>query len=74
MMVVLNSRMRIGTDAHPETNTIVTHLHPDDPIHGMDAYELGQGVLVTREEIVFACGPNKADGTGSEMNKSGYVV
>jgi hypothetical protein len=71
MMVVLNNRMRIGTDAHPETNTIITHLRPDN---GTDTYELGQGVLVTREEMVFSCDPDKVDGTGSQRNKSSYVV
>jgi hypothetical protein len=42
MMVVLNNKMQIGTDAHPETNTIITHLRPDN---GTDAYEHGEGVL-----------------------------
>ena len=71
MMVVLNNRMRIGTDAHPKTNTTTTPLRLDN---GTDALELGQGILVTREEMVFPCDPDKADGTSSQMNKSSCVV
>jgi hypothetical protein len=77
MMVVLNNRMRIGTDAHPETNTIVTrlrYLHSDNPTHRTDAFELGEGVPVTREEVVFPCDTDKVDGTSSQMNKSTYIV
>jgi hypothetical protein len=77
MMVVLNSRMRIGTDAHPETNTTVTRLRflrSDNPTHRTDAFEPGEGVPATREEMVFACDPDKVDGTGSQMNKSSHVV
>ena len=74
MMVVLNNRMRIGTDAHTETNTTVTHLHTNNSTHGIDAYELGEGVLVTREEMVLPCDSDKMDGTSFQMNKSSYVV
>ena len=73
MMVLLNNRMKIPTDAHPEINTTV-NLRPDNPTHGMDAFELGGGVLVTREEMVFVCDPDKVGGTGSQINKSSYVV
>ena len=67
--------MRISADAHPETNiTAVTCLRSDNPTHGMDAFELGEGVLVTREEMVFVCDPDKVDGNGSQINKSSYVV
>ena len=65
--------MKIPTDAHPEINTTV-NLRPDNPTHGMDAFELGGGVLVTREEMVFVCDPDKVGGTGSQINKSSYVV
>jgi hypothetical protein len=65
MMVVLNNRMKIDTDVHPETNTTVTRLHSDNlATHGTDAFELDEGVLVTREEMVFACNPDKVHGTG----------
>jgi len=74
MMVVLNNRMRIGADAHPETNNTVTRLRSDNRTHAMDAFELGEGVLITREEMVFPCDPDKVDRTGSQMNKSSYVV
>ena len=75
MMVLLNNRMRISADAHPETNiTAVTCLRSDNPTHGMDPFELGEGVLVTREEMVFVCDPDKVDGNGSQINKSSYVV
>jgi len=74
MMAVLNSRMRIGADAHPETNITLTRLSSDNPTHGIDALELSKGVLVTREEMVFPCDPDKVDGTGSQMNRSSYVV
>jgi len=74
MMVILNNRMRIGADAHPETNNTVTHLRSDNRTHGMDAFELGKGVLITCEEMVFPCDPGKVDGTGSQMNKSSYIV
>jgi len=68
MMVVLNNRMQI---ADPETNTTATHLRLDN---GTDGYELGQGVLATREEMIFPCDPDKVDGTSSQMNKSSHVV
>ena len=71
MMVVLNNRMRISSDTYPEINTTVTPLRPDN---GTNAYELGQGILVTREEMVFPCDSDKVDGTGSQMNKPSYVV
>ena len=74
MMVVLNNRMKISADAHPEANITVTFLRSDNPIHGMDPFEFGEGVLVTREEMVFVCDPDKVDGSGSQMNKSSYVV
>jgi len=74
MMVVLNNRMRIRTDAHPETNTTITRLPTKNSTHGMDAYELGEGVLVTREEMVFPCDPDEVDGSGYQMNKSSDVV
>jgi hypothetical protein len=74
MMVLLNSRMRICTDAHHAANITLTRLRSDNPTHGTDAYELGEGVLVTHEEMVFACNPDKVDGTGSQMNKSSYAV
>ena len=75
MMVVLNSRMRISADAHLEANITITRLRSDNPTHGTDVFELGEGILVTREEMVFPCNPNNlVDGTGSQMNKSSYVV
>ena len=74
MMVVLNNRMRICADAHPETNITITRLRSDNPTQGTDAFELGEGVLVTREEMVFPCNPDKVDGTGSQVNKSSHVV
>ena len=74
MMVLLNNRMRISADAHHAADITVTRLRSDNPTLGMDALELGEGVLVTREEMVFACDPDRVDGTGSQMNKSSYVV
>ena len=74
MMALLNNRMRICADAHTETNITITCLRSDNPTPGMDAFELGEGVLVTREEMVFACDPNNVEGTGSQINKSSYVV
>jgi len=71
MMVVLNNRMRISTDAHPETNITITRLRSDNPTHGI---ALGEGVLVTREEMVFPCDPDKVDRTASQMNKSSNIV
>ena len=40
----------------------------------LTGWMLGGGVLVTREEMVFPCDPDKVDGTGSQMNKSSYAV
>ena len=77
MMVLLNNRMRIGTDTHPETNTTVTrlrYLRSDNPTHRTDAFDLGEGVPVTHEEMVLPCDTDKVDGTGSQMNKSTYIV
>ena len=72
MMVLLNNRMRISADH--AANITVTRLRSDNLTHGMDAYELGEGVLVTREEMVVPCDSDKMDGTGSQMNKASYVV
>ena len=72
MMVVLNSRMRIGNEAYPESNTTASRLQSDHATRGTDAFELGEGVLVTREEIVFP--PDKVGGNGSQMSKSTYVL
>jgi hypothetical protein len=74
MMVVLNSRMRIGTDANPETTATVSRLRSDNPSRGTDAFELGEGVLVTREEVVFPRDPDKVGGNAYQMNKPGYAL
>lgn len=74
MMVVLNSRMRIGSDAHPESTASASRLRPENPARGAEAFELGEGVLITREEIVFPRETDKMGENGSQMNKSSYIV
>jgi hypothetical protein len=75
MMVVLNSRMRIGTDENLEITTLrITHLRSDNPTRGEEAFELGESVLVRREEIVFPRDPDEMGGNGYQTNKSSYVV
>ena len=74
MMVVLNNRMRIGNDVFPESHTIVSRLQLDNPTRGADAFELGEGVLVTREETVVPRDLDELGGNGSRTSKYGNVV
>jgi len=74
MMVVLNNRMRIDDEAFPESHTIISRLQLDNPTRGTDAFELGEGVLVTREEIVVHGDLDKLGGNGSQTSKSGNVL
>ena len=74
MMVVLNNRMRIENDTFPESHTIISRLELDNPTCGTDAFELGEGVLVTREEILVHRDLDKLGGNGFQTSKSGNVV
>ncbi|KAF8881027.1 hypothetical protein CPB84DRAFT_1792086 [Gymnopilus junonius] len=51
MLVVLNSRMKIGADLPASENTTTIPRVRTDIHNGTDGYELGEGVMITREEI-----------------------
>lgn len=75
MMVVLNSRMRIGVDPGLEggNNSTTARIRTGGTTAATrtmdtDAYELGDGVVVTREQVVF---PN---GKESGIGQKGYLV
>ncbi|KAF8956172.1 hypothetical protein BDZ97DRAFT_1764014 [Flammula alnicola] len=51
MLVVLNSRMKIGSDDFPDVT--VSQNRIEGMTHGTEGYELGNGVRITREQIVF---------------------
>ncbi|KDR72410.1 hypothetical protein GALMADRAFT_143241 [Galerina marginata CBS 339.88] len=71
MMVLLNSRMRIGSDAAPEMT--ITRLRSEPISRGTDAYELGEGVnvTITREEVVFPSSDKEDDSLSQNKH---YVV
>jgi len=64
MMVVLNSRMRIGPETNDSSSTNQRHRSVFTGVAGggmgmnqtTDQYELGEGVMITREEVVFPSG------------------
>ncbi|KAF4616577.1 hypothetical protein D9613_008945 [Agrocybe pediades] len=63
MMVVLNSRMRIGPEAANDSLTtaqrhrsVFTGVTGGGMHQTTDQYELGEGVMITREEVVFPSG------------------
>jgi len=96
MMVVLNSRMRIGLDTSASDGKIettvsvgrfrttmgggvVTNRSHMNPYGGggrrgemdTDAYELGEGVMVTREQVVF---PDANGGKSEEHSDKAFLV
>ncbi|PPR06019.1 hypothetical protein CVT26_007498 [Gymnopilus dilepis] len=73
MMVVLNSRMRIGVEkTSSEQNTTIQRVRTDIP-RTTDAYELGEGVMITREEVVFPSGHETSKIASLTPDKGYYV-
>jgi len=73
MMVVLNSRMRIGADLTSSEHTTTVQRVRTDMARGTDAYELGEGVMITREEVVFPSG-HETSKVASLTPDKGYFV
>ncbi|PPQ72104.1 hypothetical protein CVT26_006882 [Gymnopilus dilepis] len=65
MMVMLNSRMRIGMDTTSDTPVTLSRHRPETGIRGTDAIELGEGIMITREQVVF---PSKTDSDKEEKD------
>jgi hypothetical protein len=75
MMVVLNSRMKIGIDVSSEGTTSVQRMRTDPSMHrGTDAYELSEGVVITREEVVFPSGNEASKVVTYSQDKPSYFV
>jgi len=66
--------MRIDNDAFPESHAIISRFQLDNPTRGDDAFELGEGVLVTHEEILVHRDLDKLGENSSRTSKSGNVV
>ncbi|KDR72258.1 hypothetical protein GALMADRAFT_143116 [Galerina marginata CBS 339.88] len=77
MMVMLNSRMRIGLDTSSSVEVPLSRHRHDLTItnRGTDAFELGEGIMITREELVF---PSRTESDKEDERRSskgvGYVV
>ena len=74
-MVLLNSRIKLGTDAYKDSAEHATTFRlrtNDGPVRSRatDDYELGENVLVARERIVFTDVNNSNNSVGETISIS----